>query len=245
MFWQIELEGDIALLRELSLTIASPQLQIVQEGERFYLESNQLETQMSYNEIGALSEVILGALNGVIRLTTQKMNPVISRGFHKVRDDGKKEVTAWVMGDGIFGSASIVVQVYDADGKLVQAQPPADPKPIWMTLALSDTTVSKALRLFGKTRNDHDWVSLYRIYEVVKKDVGTQLMYDKGWATEAAITNFTRTANHPDAAGDDARHGATNDQPPPNPMALSEARALIELLLHRWLDHKAHSTPHD
>ena len=137
------------------------------------------------------------------------------------------------------------MQVYDADGKLVQAKPPADPKPIWLILALSDTAVSKALRLFGKTTNDHDWVGLYRIFEVIKDDVGTQLMYAKGWATKAAITNFTRTANHPDAAGDDARHGATNDQPPTNPMALSDARSLIELLLHRWLDHKSNSTPHD
>lgn len=245
MFWQIELEGDRAFLRELSLMITTPELKIVQEGERFFLESNQLEPQMSYTEIGALSEVILGTLNGIIRLTTPDRSHVISQGFHKVRDDGNKEIAAWINAIGPLGSASIVAQVYNVDGNLVESPPPGNPMLGWLMLAQSDMAVSKALRLFGKAKSDHNWVSLYRIFEVIKEDVGTQLMYAKGWATKATITNFTRTANHPDVAGDDARHGATNDQLPPNPIALSEARALIELLLHRWLNHKTNSTPHD
>lgn len=245
MLWQIELEGHVDQLNKLAQIFRFPEAQILQEGERYYLRSDQLEPQLTYREVGLLSEHLLAALNGAIRLTHPEFDPIIRRGFHRLRDDGAKEIVAWIQGDSLLGGALGIAQVYDNDGQIVQTQPPEDLERIWLRLAISNTTVSKVLRLFGNNGNDHDWVSLYRIYEVIKEDVGTQLMHTDRWTTKSVITNFCRTANHPAAAGDLARHGATNDQPPPNPMALSEARSLIELLLHRWLDHKSNPNTQD
>lgn len=38
---------------------------------------------------------------------------------------------------------------------------------------------------------------------------------------------FIRTANHPKASGDAARHARSNEQPPTNTMPLDEALAMI------------------
>ena len=82
----------------------------------------------------------------------------------------------------------------------------------------------------------HDWVGLYRLYEVIEADVGGEDKIVKaGWTTKKAIGRFTRTANSPDAIGDAARHGKQSGEPPPNPMDLSEAISLVKVILHNWL----------
>ncbi|MCE8424927.1 MAG: hypothetical protein J5U17_04025 [Candidatus Methanoperedens sp.] len=114
----------------------------------------------------------------------------------------------------------------------------ADPIPKWVTAAKHNTNVTKALRLFGA--GTHDWVSLYRIYEVIENDVGGKSkIIKKGWTTDKAIRRFKYTANSPGAIGDEARHGNQKEPSPKDPMALSEAKFLIETILHNWLRLKA------
>jgi hypothetical protein len=71
------------------------------------------------------------------------------------------------------------------------------------------------------------------------KDVGgTSSIEKKGWATKSSIDRFTGTADNPKASGDLARHGIAKHEPLPNPMTLSEAKSLIETVLHNWLGSK-------
>ena len=105
-------------------------------------------------------------------------------------------------------------------------------------LAVEDEIVKNVFRQI--TDFDHNWINLYKVYEIVKKDAGKQNNIDRiqQWITKKKISLFTRTANSQSAIGDDARHGVDDKDPPKEPMSLSEADALIMTLLQKWLQWK-------
>lgn len=95
---------------------------------------------------------------------------------------------------------------------------------------LGDPAAQKALRIWG--RGPRDWHRLSNIIEIVKANANITA---NGWASARQVERFDRTANHPDAAGDDARHGLVRVQPPPSPMTLAEAETLVGTVLESWL----------
>jgi hypothetical protein len=102
----------------------------------------------------------------------------------------------------------------------------------WMKVAEEDEIVKKLLRIL--TEVEHNWVNLYKIYEIVNKSRKKELE----WVTKKKIANFTQTGDIESAMGDDARHGVDQNDPPKEPMSLSEADALIMTLLQKWLQWK-------
>jgi hypothetical protein len=56
-----------------------------------------------------------------------------------------------------------------------------------------------------------------------------------GWASEAQLRRFKHSANSVKAAGDEARHGVEATAPPVDPMTITEAKSLVDILLARWL----------
>lgn len=103
----------------------------------------------------------------------------------------------------------------------------------WMKLAEEDEIVKNVFRLI--TEFEPNWINLYKIYEIVKKDAGKKKI--EQW-TKNKISQFTHTANSQSAIGDDARHGVDHSDPPKEPMSLYEADALIMTLLQQWLQWK-------
>lgn len=83
-------------------------------------------------------------------------------------------------------------------------------------------------------RKGVDFVNLFRIYEKIKA-LGIKPVA-KGWITREQESNFTNTANNPDASGDEARHGKSTCEPPKNPMSLEQAKLLIDSIIERFID---------
>jgi hypothetical protein len=152
-----------------------------------------------------------------------------------VRPDGGGGIFVSVS-DTIYVRATAGIEITRSDGTTEVANP-ADSVPGWVRLRLANPKVAKALRLLGT--EEHDWVSLYRLYEVIEDDVGSlDNIVRHRWATKASIRRFKHTANSLGAVGDASRHGKELTMSPPDPMDLGEARALIEVILHNWLRSK-------
>ena len=101
-------------------------------------------------------------------------------------------------------------------------------------VAKRDSAVAEALRLLAK--GDNNWINLYRIYEVVAREVGgDDAVVTNGWGTRAALRQFKHTANSPGAIGHEARHGVDTGQPPPNAMSLPYAKNLVSSIVQKWL----------
>lgn len=162
---------------------------------------------------------------------------------HKLREDGTK--VSFVGGSFVAAAgarATIGIKVIRADGTVEEISE-AGPIPFWMSLARSNAKVATVLDLLG-VADWSSWVSLYRIFDVVESDLGSkntgrQAIVSRGWATRDDIVRFRYTANSFKELGKEARHGdeaATHHpNPPPVPMSNSEARALVERILHNWL----------
>jgi len=99
-------------------------------------------------------------------------------------------------------------------------------------LALKDNAVAKALRLCSR---DLDWVNLYRIYEVVKEDMG-------GLSSDE-LKIFKGMANNSSVSGDHARHGKMKAGTPEKTMHLADAQHLIKRTLREWIYSKLNSGP--
>src|SRR3990172_4962349 len=235
MEWMVFLAGDSFDLQELSKSLNSPELCVIKEEDQYYLKSTSFNHLMNAGEVGEKAQEILTLINGASKLVLGTRKPLTMGVVLKIKDDGSREGFAFVSETitlrETFGVAKIL-----QDGT-VQEVHQADPITDWIKVAQGDENVAKVLRLLGNF--DYDWVNLYRIYEVVEDDVeGIPKITQEGWATETAIRRFKHTGNSVGAIGDEARHGIETTQPPKNPMTFSEAKSLIETILHNWLRSK-------
>lgn len=235
MKWEVQINGDAFDLKELSKSLIDDELRVVEKKRKYFLESNRFEDLTNSEEVASLAADILKVLTGAVRLSLGGRTPLHVANTARVRPDGGRDVFV-TLSDSIHVRATIGVEITRSDGKK-EVIHPAHSVPGWIKLGLTDQNIAKALRLLGT--DEHNWVSLYRLYEVIKEDVGGQRkIVNNGWATNTSINRFKHTANSPGAVGDDSRHGNESTTPPSDPMDIGEARALVEIILHNWLRSK-------
>jgi len=232
MEWEVQLDGDATDLTEVSKCLTDDEACIEARNGLFFLRSMRFNNLGTSKEVASVSDDILSLLTGSVRLALGGRTPITVANIAKIREDGGRDVFI-IISESIHARDSIGIEMHIADGS-IQVFHPAHKVPEWINLGLLDTQVAKALRLFGAS--EYDWVSLYRLYEVIEQDVGgPEKIANKKWATIASIKRFKHTANSPTSTGDTSRHGKETTSPPKHPMDLGEARALVELILHRWL----------
>jgi hypothetical protein len=223
------IHSDLAAL-EQSLT--SDDLLVVRNKADYFFESTTLASLQSAEEVRSKAEELVALLSGAVALSLESRTPIRVGNVAQVSDSGQRNEFVSVA-DTVTVRSSVSVAKVSADGT-VETRHPADLVTKWIKATESDTNVAKVLRLLGDS--SHDWVSLYRLLEVVEADVGgLDGISDQGWATKTALRGFKHTANSPGAVGDSARHGTENTQPPARPMDLAEARSLINFIVHNWL----------
>lgn len=248
MHWQIGLIGDPDHILQAKITLADLELRIVKEGDKFYLESPRFTLTATHSEIALQAARVVDSLNGAQRLANNtQASFALQGGPIRVRDDGTKEHAGFVVGRGVLGVPGVIACVYDREGHLIEPQPPENPVACWLALGLRDSDVADLLRWWGGS--EHSWFWLYKVFEVIRADCnnncdskncnGEKIMAQRGWMGLHDSDLFRRTACHPQASGDESRHGHSTVEPPTHPMRIDQARALIKKLLRHWLNHKA------
>jgi hypothetical protein len=204
------------------------------EGQ-YILESSRFDSLASPEEVTAEANRILKILTGATRLSLDGRTPIKIGSIDQLGEDGKRIVFEKISLHA-YMRATVNCEIPHDDGTIEVANP-ADNVSQLLKVALQDEAVETALRQFGV--GEHNWVSLYRILEVIEGDVGgLKEIRDRGWVSMKSIKRFKSTANSCKAVGDEARHGIENTQPPKDPMSLSEARSFISQILHNWLREK-------
>ncbi len=231
--WFVPITGENSDLEELSKSLNSPELRVIQEGSDFILKSTDFDLLNDADDVQNRAIEIMSLINGAAMLAMGMRKPLVVDCA--VNGDGKRQFFVCCSLDASL-RVSVSESVVAADGTVQDQEEPhqADPIPDWIAIAQHDPNVATVLRLFGA--GNHNWVSLYRIYDVIKSDGGD--IAKRGWASRRAIKRFKQTANSPDASGDDSRHGAGNIPPPKDPMTISEAKSLFKTIIHKWLRSK-------
>jgi len=231
--WLIHLSGNESDLKELSKSLKSDELSIIKEDDGYYLKSVFLNQFDKASDVKNNAEDILQLINGSMYLVLSTRDRISTSGcLIKTNEDNTKMKIVSIQ-DTIGVRRHIGLTIQRSDGSIEEINQ-TDPIPAWLALASRNENITKVLRLLGK--GEYNWVNLYRIFEVIANDVGSESnIVSNSWTTRNQIVRFKRTANSADAIGDESRHGVEETEPPPDPMQYSEAEAFIKTLVHNWL----------
>lgn len=236
MRWKVRIIGDEHELSELSRSLCDANLSLIKnEHGQYDLTYTQFDDCNTDKEVIEVSKRVLSILNGAAKLA---LGGNLDLTMSEVLEEHTDGTNTFYMhlSDTFYIRDSFTLSIIDSDRNVIEERKPADQVPVWVMGGLKDETVGKIFRLFSQK---HDWVGLYRIFEVIENDTGgINEIANLGWSSKGQLKSFKHTANSPNAVGDEARHGKEATEPPKNPMLLSEARALIETLVHHWLRRK-------
>lgn len=234
MTWMVQLAGDTSDLSALAQSLTGTDISVSHDGQDYVLRSDRFAPADDAAAVRKTAEDMVALLNGASRLALDATQSISVRAVYWRRNDGTRDTFVFAEPLAIgFRAISPTVKVTHADGTVEEFHP-ADPVKQWMALALSNKAIANVFRILSS--GTLDWVNLYRILEIIKVDVGgLDSIASDGWATKASMELFKRTANSPGALGLDARHGAERTEPPPKAMPISEARTLINSIVHAWL----------
>jgi len=246
--WRITLTGDFNDLANLAKTCKAPEFSVVERSGEMVLESSDFNDTDTRDTISEKAARIVSQLNGACRLALSSLTP-LNFTVHKLRKDGVRE--SFVGGKfEALARMTCTVRVANPDGTFREITD-ADPIPSWVSLARSDAKVAAILKQLN-VGDWSSWVNLYRMLEIVESDqgggkMGRQAIAAHGWATDDDLKRFRYTANSVKELAEQARHGDESATHPPNPtpipMSHSEARLLVERILHHWLRAKGSSKP--
>lgn len=232
--WKIRLVGDTGDLANLAKSLNGEEFNVSFEGDEYVLSSNHFLPSDDSRTVKEKAEKIVTFLNAGCRLTLCSRHSIKIGSVTWTRDDGKRDIF-------VFPEPLVLhwrvnppsLKITRNDGTVEQVHP-ADSLAKWLPLGMTKERVANVLRILESTTLD--WVNLYRVFEIIRDDVGgTKGITDAGWATRATLELFKRTANSPSAVGLEARHGSQSTQPPANPMSIKDARRLIDKIVRAWL----------
>jgi len=237
MTWFVQLTGDATDLAALARSMNDSDATIMFDNGEYFLTSERIADDAEPAIARARAQEIVEIISGAVRLALEAPEPIRVGAVHRRHDDGRRDFF-------LFPEPAVIqlrgfaptITITRADGTIDEVKP-SDPIKDWTKLAFSNEAVSNVLRIFANGAND--WVNLYRIFEIVCADVGgLDDVATRGWGAKGSMKLFKHTANSPGVLGLEARHGAEDTLPPPKPMTIAEARALIAAIAHAWLrDH--------
>lgn len=229
MDWETRITGDDADLRMLAQAFTGRGVTIVERGSEFFLGGTEFASLTHAGTVRDRAREILASVSGASKLRLGSSKPIeVDHVVHL--DGGRRHLTNFPEPAVLtLRALPVTLAVTRADGT-VERHLPANPVVEDLLKAMQSDAVKKVLRLWNAPQLL--WTDLYRIFEVIQ-DGGGPIK-----ANKREVERFTRTANSVDAAGDLARHGKEDTQPPPKPMTLQEGRAFIERLISDWLGSK-------
>lgn len=230
--WYSDLIGHQVLLRRLTEYPGAEALGVLYDGQTDRVVIQLDPAVAGGNQARQAAEMRVSRLHALLK-AAGLWRPDFSAGEpFKVWSDGRRELHATII-EKAYAFDSIAV---DGDGAGA-AQDGQHEKPYLVKLnelAESDEDVALVLRLLT-VPDGEAWTGLYRISEVIEEaEGGWRKLVDKGWTSKTQRNRFRRTSNSLAVAGDGARHGKEEQEPPPNPMTLEEGRAYLLMLIQAW-----------
>jgi hypothetical protein len=203
---------------------------VTQELDGFYLSSSDLDKLTDHSDILSKARQFLDAANGAANIVHSNHKPVGLGALKERNENG---------GFNIYISLSDTIQARSRLTATMTTNQDPDPKTIkttierWIEIADREENVRDVLHFFNETT----WWNLYKIYEIIKDDVGGQnRLYQLIPKTE--IKQFTQAAQSRDLLGDHARHASKTYVPPTTPLTLSQAQTTLKKLFANWIQLK-------
>lgn len=230
MKWLVLLDVKKSDFDNLSnLLRSSDEFSLMADNSKYYLTSSRWESLTNHSAVHSEATKPLQDISAVARIQFTDFPLLKPDMIYEVDEEGKRHGLYALSATIRVDSSSFSIQLEGGQDIIRNLEFES-----WMKLAEEDEIVKNVFRQI--TDFEHNWINLYKVYEIVNKDAGKKKI--EQWITKDKISQFKHTANSQSAIGDDARHGVDHNDPPKEPMSLSEADALIMTLLQKWLQWK-------
>jgi hypothetical protein len=216
--------------------LRSPELTVIEENGSYYLKSSDFDSLSLADEVRECAITIIKMLNDAVKFQIHNFRGVSEDGVTIIKEEGRRRHYAYLRGSITARSkTSANLTVTTSNGTQQVASWPSNVESL-LNLAKDDKAVADALHFF----RENTWISLYKVYEIIRDDVGkNDVIIRNGWVTRKEFNRFNYTAQSRAALGDAARHAAKKFQPPTKPMPFHEAESLIRGVLLSWFRSKA------
>lgn len=229
--WLVRLKGEEFDLEILPPLFHSTQLSIIKENGSYYLKSSDFDSLKLADGVRESAIAIIEILNGAMVLSNHNFHDISEEGVLLVEKNGKRCFNLYLEESiEIRSRVSTKPKATTPDG-IQQIAPQHSNIESWINLAKNDKTVADALHFLKKGT----WISLYKVYEIIKDDIGSDVIINSGFAKKTKLRRFTQTAQSRLALGDEARHASKKCKPPAKPMTFNEAKSFIGGILINWL----------
>lgn len=243
MHWNVEVSGESRILNAISASDEEGVRHIEEREGKFFLPSQLFRECMNPSEVRRVADDFLFGLNRFALTAMGAARKICCADLRSTDPDGVRTVHVLIQ-DALTCSAELSGgSLQDADGtihRFVIQAPRVFGLSAWLRLLASSENLRKVERLLEE--QPHDWTNLYRVIEVIESDVGGKRRFIKdNYSDQKTRDRFGHSANHPAAAGDQARHGHMAGPPPGLPMDLSEARVYVHEVRRQWIKRKLSS----
>jgi hypothetical protein len=191
----------------------------------YYLLSSEFESLTDAGEIRHRAIEMLPLLNALVKLKISAFAlPLAIDGVYRLDAKGQ---FIWELGSVTVKISTHANMDQNATGQALNFTQ------IWQ-LAQKHAAVDEALRHLV---NETNWFNLYKVYEIIKHDVGKKTLAT--W-TQGENDDFTYSANNGHASRYAARHASLKYGPSKKrkTMSLAEAAAFITHVFLQWLQTK-------
>jgi hypothetical protein len=250
MRWRIfvtTIEGDERLLRDI---LAEFKISIIEDGAARYLVSERFDVHETPQGARKDAQDVRAVIDQVSsEEPDSKATFTVGNVFEKKADGSWGEhlfidiapaslaITCQL---GIMATISVTASASDEDRRRIEEENKEREyqrrRRVAVSRVLSAYRDERALQVQRLLRGELTPLALGHIYEIIESDVGDGMT---DFASRNQQSRFTRSINHPDVFGGQARHGVSKFGPPPEPMNLDEARNFIRDIAARWMDRKA------
>jgi len=235
MKWLVLLDVKKSDFDNLSnLLRSSDEFSVITENSKYYLTSSRWESLTNVSDVYWEATKPLQDISAVARIQFTDFPLLKPDMIYEVDEEGKRHGRSALSATiNVGSSCSVSIQLEGGQDIIRNLEFES-----WMKLAEEDEIVKNVFRQI--TDFEHNWINLYKVYEIVEKNAGKikKIHRIEQWINKDKIRDFKHTANSQSAIGDDARHGVDRNDPPKEPMSLSEAQALIRNLVKQWLQWK-------
>lgn len=183
--------------------------------------SHQFNNTKDTNLISEITNCFLEKINGILRLKFQGFNAIAVDSLFVFEDEqGISKIAA--MRATLSGRGDLTAIANSTDEEIGNQNK--------QTEDLFNNSI--ATEVFHFYSQPTSWINLYKIYEIIRDDIGDKEIIKI--LSKNELSRFTGTAQSREQIGDDARHAAKKFIRHPQPMTIKEANELIKKLILEW-----------
>lgn len=230
----VELTGDKKILEDLSETFREDSFSIAKKEDRYILKLKNNFESADTQEVKEKADRIISGINKPIKLVYGTSRLIKTGAVVVIDEEGKIHVVTFADTlRKVIKSVAKVIQT-DKNGNVLRRYPHDFIKEVY-NLTEKNKNLSDALEIYDP--NSLDPREYYKIFEIIRKDVGGEKNFSKiiGFSINE-INRFKRSCQHPEAVGlKKSRHAVPKGEPPKKPMSLEEMKRFIKISLEKWI----------